>query len=60
MPIYRGERVMGLVKNNTISSVVEADPELVWPVPEFWTLKEAATVPRAYVQGLYYLVSTVV
>lgn len=50
---------MGLVKDNTIRNTIYADPDFLWPVPEYWTLEEAATVPRAYVQALYYLVSEI-
>lgn len=54
---FSGERVMGLVRNGAASTVVSAQPELLWPVPAHWTLEEAATVPLAYTQAFYYLVS---
>lgn len=52
-----GERVMGLLPENALRSVVEADPDLLWPVPEHWSLEDAATVPLAYVNVFYCLVS---
>ncbi|KPI93194.1 Fatty acid synthase [Papilio xuthus] len=48
-----GERVMGVLPSGAISSQVLADPNLLWPVPEHWTLEEAATVPLAYSFALY-------
>ncbi|XP_035437568.2 fatty acid synthase [Spodoptera frugiperda] len=50
-----GERVMGLLPENALRSVVEADPDLLWPVPEHWSLEDAATVPLAYVNVFYCL-----
>ncbi|KAJ8711411.1 hypothetical protein PYW07_008653 [Mythimna separata] len=51
-----GERVMGIVHSGSASSVVRAQPELLWPVPAHWSLEDAATVPLAYVHALYCLV----
>ncbi|KAJ8713074.1 hypothetical protein PYW08_008378 [Mythimna loreyi] len=51
-----GERVMGLVHSGAASSVVRAQPELLWPVPAHWSLEDAATVPLAYVHALYCLI----
>ncbi|KPJ07769.1 Fatty acid synthase [Papilio machaon] len=48
-----GERVMGVLPSGALSSHVLADPKLLWPVPEHWTLEEAATVPLAYSFALY-------
>ncbi|CAH0686078.1 unnamed protein product [Spodoptera exigua] len=50
-----GERVMGLLPEGALRSVVEADPSLLWPVPEHWNLEDAATVPLAYVNAFYCL-----
>ncbi|KAJ8711407.1 hypothetical protein PYW07_008649 [Mythimna separata] len=50
-----GQRVMGLVRSGAASSVVHAQPELVWPVPEHWSLEDAATVPLAYAHAFYCL-----
>lgn len=48
---------MGLVPSGAASSRVLAIPELLWPVPEHWTLEDAATVPLAYALIIYILVS---
>ncbi|KOB65606.1 Uncharacterized protein OBRU01_16628, partial [Operophtera brumata] len=50
-----GERVMGLVKNGAISTIVTAQPDMMWPVPAHWSLEDAATVPLAYAQAFYCL-----
>ncbi|CAD0204513.1 unnamed protein product [Chrysodeixis includens] len=50
-----GERVMGIVPHGAASSVVRAQPELLWPVPAHWSLEDAATVPYAYAHALYCL-----
>ncbi|XP_052739213.1 fatty acid synthase [Bicyclus anynana] len=51
----RNERVMGIVQGESISTHIQAKPELLWPVPEHWTLEEAATVPLAYCLAFYCL-----
>ncbi|CAB3255958.1 unnamed protein product [Arctia plantaginis] len=48
-----GERVMGIIPSGTLSSTIEADPNLIWPVPEHWTLQDAATVPLPYAMAYY-------
>ncbi|CAG5024484.1 unnamed protein product [Parnassius apollo] len=50
-----GERVMGLVTGGAVSTRVLARPDLLWPVPEHWSLDEAATVPLAYCLAFYCL-----
>ncbi|KAG6461434.1 hypothetical protein O3G_MSEX012619 [Manduca sexta] len=50
-----GTRVMGVVSGGACSSEVRAAPELLWPVPEHWTLEDAATVPLAYAHAFYCL-----
>ncbi|KAH7949484.1 hypothetical protein HPB49_011285 [Dermacentor silvarum] len=53
---YRdGRRVMGLVSSHAMATVVAADPQLVWSVPEAWSLEEAATIPLAYTTAYYAL-----
>ncbi|KOB68668.1 Uncharacterized protein OBRU01_18097, partial [Operophtera brumata] len=54
----RGNRVMGFTSNSSISSFVEASPEFLWPVPQHWSLEEAATVPLPYIHALYCLAAT--
>ncbi|KAI8442367.1 hypothetical protein MSG28_005889 [Choristoneura fumiferana] len=50
-----GERVMGLVRGGALSDRVAARPELLWPVPEHWSLEDAATVPLPYAHAYYCL-----
>ncbi|CAG4933479.1 unnamed protein product [Colias eurytheme] len=50
-----GTRVMGLVKGGATRSRVKANLNLLWPVPEMWTLEDAATVPLAYSLAFYCL-----
>ncbi|CAH0677167.1 unnamed protein product [Chilo suppressalis] len=52
----KGERVMGLISKGALSSIITADPILTWPVPEYWSLEDAATVPLPYVHAYYCLV----
>ncbi|PZC84556.1 hypothetical protein B5X24_HaOG204586 [Helicoverpa armigera] len=51
-----GDRVMGLVPGGALSSTVEADSTLLWPVPDHWTLQDAATVPLPFAIAYYCLV----
>ena len=39
---------MGLVPSGALATTVNAFPDLLWSVPEQWTLEEAITVPSAY------------
>ncbi|KAJ8720391.1 hypothetical protein PYW07_012434 [Mythimna separata] len=50
-----GDRVMGLVPGGALGSTVEADSSLLWPVPEHWSLQDAATVPLPYAVAYYCL-----
>ncbi|CAH0714556.1 unnamed protein product, partial [Brenthis ino] len=50
-----GNRVMGIVPDQVISTQVKAQPELLWPVPDHWSLEDAATVPLAYCIAFYCL-----
>ncbi|CAG9857586.1 unnamed protein product [Phyllotreta striolata] len=43
----KGRRVMGL-KMGGLSNMVAADVHFTFPVPDDWTLKEAASVPSVY------------
>lgn len=48
---------MGVVNEGAIVTSLEADSDLTWPVPEHWTLEDAATVPLPFITGYYCLVS---
>ena len=48
-----GRKVMGLTMGKGMASSVVMDPRFVFPVPEGWTLEQAATVPVVYATVLY-------
>nr|XP_003703606.1 PREDICTED: fatty acid synthase [Megachile rotundata] len=50
-----GQRVMGFVNSKAISNLVIPRKYYLWPVPDKWTLEEAATVPVAYFTVFYAL-----
>ncbi|XP_044738555.1 fatty acid synthase-like [Chrysoperla carnea] len=43
-----GKRYMGLIPRAGQATRVECDENLIWPVPDNWTLEDAATVPVVY------------
>lgn len=47
---------MGLIKEGALATTVKADSDLLWPVPEHWTLEDAASVPLPYIHAYYCLV----
>ncbi|CAL7939125.1 unnamed protein product [Xylocopa violacea] len=48
-----GRRVMGFVESRSLSNVVAPNKYTVWPVPDEWTLEDAATIPSAYCTVFY-------
>lgn len=54
--VIRGNRVMGVVCSGGMSTLVSADKALMFPVPQAWSLEEAATVPVVYMTVLYGLI----
>ncbi|XP_069677436.1 fatty acid synthase-like isoform X2 [Periplaneta americana] len=52
----RGQRVMGMTGNGALASMIVADKDFLWDVPENWTLEDAATVPVVYGTAYYALV----
>ncbi|XP_059054106.1 fatty acid synthase-like [Achroia grisella] len=52
----RGTRVMGLTKSSSATNKICVNPNLLWPVPEHWSLEDAATVPLAYAHAFYCVV----
>ncbi|KAK8766017.1 hypothetical protein V5799_007198 [Amblyomma americanum] len=50
-----GRRVMGLVPGGAMATTVAVDPDLLWDVPDDWSLEEASTVPLAYSTAYYAL-----
>ncbi|KAL1414012.1 hypothetical protein MTO96_030752 [Rhipicephalus appendiculatus] len=53
---WNGRRIMGVVKGQSIATVVAVDPIMTWQIPESWTMEEAATIPMAYSTAYYALV----
>ena len=51
-----GARVMG-VGSHAMATRLATLPHLVWEVPAEWSLKEAATVPVAYMTAYYALIA---
>ncbi|KAH1010150.1 fatty acid synthase [Dendroctonus ponderosae] len=43
-----GQRVFGMVTNGACSTLIEADTYMISPIPDAWTLEEAATIPVVY------------
>ena len=39
---------MGMVPYGALASVVVAEKNMLWDVPDHWTLEDAATVPVVY------------
>ncbi|XP_021358822.1 fatty acid synthase-like [Mizuhopecten yessoensis] len=52
----QGRRVMGLLPAKGLATMVEANSNFVWSVPDLWSLKDAATVPVVYTTAFYALV----
>ncbi|XP_046739713.1 fatty acid synthase-like [Diprion similis] len=50
-----GRAVMGLTEAGAFANLCMCDNDLLWPVPDNWTLEEAATVPVVYVTVYYAL-----
>lgn len=47
--VINGKRIMGVCPYGSIGLQCKADKELIWEIPEEWTLEDAATVPVVYV-----------
>ena len=53
-----GARVMGIVPAKSLATTLVIDrTHLMAPVPDDWSLEEAATVPMAYITAFYSLVT---
>lgn len=48
---------MGMCANRALSNMVKPQPFLTWPIPEGWSLRDAATVPVVYGTAIFGLVS---
>lgn len=45
---HDGKRVMGLVENRGLATRVQVPSDLLWEIPNAWTMEDAATVPSVY------------
>lgn len=53
----QGKRVMGCVPaQGFATSILVDDPEFLWPIPDTWSMEEAATVPVVYATAYYALI----
>ncbi|XP_076681300.1 fatty acid synthase-like [Andrena cerasifolii] len=50
-----GRRVMGFAESRGISNIVSPNKLNVWPIPDEWSLEDAATIPATYFTVLYAL-----
>jgi len=48
---------MGLAPAQALATTVLAEKRFTWPVPEGWSMAQAATVPVAYTTAYYALVT---
>ncbi|KAI2795531.1 hypothetical protein BLOT_016500, partial [Blomia tropicalis] len=51
-----GTRVMGMVPFKGIATTLLTHEKFVWPVPDHWSLMEAATIPVVYITAFYALI----
>ncbi|XP_048505770.1 fatty acid synthase-like [Athalia rosae] len=51
-----GRAVMGMVNSGALSNLCVCDRQLQWPVPDGWSLEDAATAPTVYGTAYYALV----
>ncbi len=43
-----GTRYMGMIVSKTMSTLLSSDIDLMWKIPDEWSLEEAATIPVVY------------
>jgi fatty acid synthase len=46
---------MGMIDNRAIATHVRGDSQLLWAVPDSWSLEEASTIPVVYSTVMYAL-----
>ncbi|XP_048505788.1 fatty acid synthase-like [Athalia rosae] len=51
-----GRAVMGMIETGAMANLCVCDRELLWTVPDGWSLEDAATVPAVYGTAYYALV----
>ena len=52
-----GKRVMGLLPAKGLATTVVTNENFTWPIPDSWSLREAATVPVVYATAYYSLIT---
>ncbi|XP_060583977.1 fatty acid synthase-like [Ruditapes philippinarum] len=52
----KSRRVMGLVPAKGLATVVDVNSHFIWPIPDSWSLEDAATIPVVYTTAYYALV----
>ena len=50
-----GRRVMGFTESRAMSNLVSPNKLSVWPIPDEWSLEDAATIPATYFTVFYAL-----
>ncbi|XP_077296458.1 fatty acid synthase-like [Arctopsyche grandis] len=48
-----GMRIMGILPNKSLANVVKPEDYMFWPIPDNWSLEDAATIPVCYGTVLY-------
>ncbi|GLV33211.1 Fatty acid synthase 3 [Carabus blaptoides fortunei] len=48
-----GRRIFGVMNTKALATMVSADPQLIWEVPNQWSFEDAVTVPIVYGTVLY-------
>ncbi len=52
-----GNRVMGMIPSKALATTcIVEDIKFLWPIPEHWSMAEAATVPVVYATAYYALI----
>ena len=50
-------RVMGMISSKALATtLVIQDLDMVWPIPQHWSMEEASTVPVVYATAYYALI----
>lgn len=50
-------RVMGMISSRALATTcVATEKDFLWPIPEHWSMEEAATVPCVYATAYYALI----
>ncbi|KAK4878689.1 hypothetical protein RN001_011195 [Aquatica leii] len=50
------DKIMGCIEHGALSNLVTTNNNLIWKVPDSWSLEDAATVPITYSTVIYALI----